>query len=170
MRPPATTPVFPNTGFSRLFTGTEAGRTTTQMNVQWRPKEPPVFCGKSTEDAHTWVSVVSNDFIFMNGTPHQEVAYAITLLREAADDWWQSYLNRRRNVLPPDWATLSAALLDRFGSKLRAKQALADNMTLQQGNRSVREYAAEFEKNTGRLDSSDEAILLQLFVWGLQRV
>ena len=169
MRPPATTPVFPNTGFSRLFTGTEAGRTTTQMNVQWRPKEPPVFCGKSTEDAHTWVSVVSNYFVFMNGTPHQEVAYAITLLREAAHDWWQSYLSRRRNVLPPDWATLSAALLDRFGSKLRAKQALADIMTLQQGNRSVREYAAEFEKNTGRLDSSDEATLLQLFVWGLQR-
>ena len=42
MRPPATTPVFPNTGFSRLFTGTEAVRTTTQMNVQWWPKEPPV--------------------------------------------------------------------------------------------------------------------------------
>ena len=111
MRPPATTPVFPNTGFSRLFTGTEAGRTTSQMNVQWRPKEPPVFCGKSTEDAHTWVSVVSNYFVFMNGTPHQEVAYAITLLREAAHDWWQSYLSRRRNVLPPDWADIVRSTL-----------------------------------------------------------
>ena len=105
----------------------------------------------------------------MNGTPHQEVAYAITLLREAAHDWWQSYLSRRQNVLPPDWATLSAALLDRFGSKLRGKQALADIMTLEQGNQSVRQYAAEFEKNTGCLDSSDKPTLLQLFVWGLQR-
>ena len=78
-------------------------------------------------------------------------------------------MSRRRNVLPPDWATLPAALLDRFGSKLRAKQALADIMTLQQGNRLVREYAAEFEKNTGLLDSSDEATLLHSFVWGLQR-
>ena len=42
-------------------------------------------------------------------------------------------------------------------------------MTLLQGNRSVLEFAAEFEKNTGRLDSSDEATLLQLFVWGFQR-
>ena len=42
-------------------------------------------------------------------------------------------------------------------------------MTLQQGNQLVREYATEFEKNTDRLDSSDEATLLQLFVWGLQR-
>ena len=89
-----------------------------------------MFCGKSTKDAHTWVSVVNNYFVFMNGTPHQEVAYAIMLLREATHDWWQSYLSCRQNVLPPDWATLSATLLDRFGSKLRAKQALADIMTL----------------------------------------
>ena len=33
MRPPVTTPVFLDTGFYRLFTRTEAGRTTTQMNV-----------------------------------------------------------------------------------------------------------------------------------------
>ena len=42
-------------------------------------------------------------------------------------------------------------------------------MTLQQVNQLVREYAAGFEKNTGRLDSSDETTLLQLFVWCLQR-
>ena len=33
IRSPATTPVFPNMGFSKLFTGIEARRTTTQMNV-----------------------------------------------------------------------------------------------------------------------------------------
>ena len=80
------------------------------MNVQLPPKEAPVLCGKSTEDAHTWVSVMSNYFVFMNGTPHQEVAYAITLVREAAHDWWQSYLSLRRNILLPDWVTLSAPL------------------------------------------------------------
>ena len=127
-----------------------------------------MFCGKSTKDAHTWVSVVNNYFVFMNGTRHQEVAYAITLLREAAHGWWQSYLSRRQNVLPPDWATLSAALLNRFESKLRAKQALANILTLQKGNRSVREYAAEFEKNTGCLDSSDEATLYS-YSFGVSR-
>ena len=117
MRPLATTPVFLETGFSRLFIGTEAEHTTVQMNVQWQPKEPPVLYGKSTKDAHMWSSLVSNYFVFMNGTPHQEVAYAITLLCEATHNWWQSYLSHRRNVLPPDWATLSVAILDRFGSK-----------------------------------------------------
>ena len=134
MRLPATTPVFPNTGFSRLFTGIEAGRTTTQMNLQWRPKEPPVFFGKLTEDAYTWVSVMSNYFVFMNDTLHQEVAYVIMLLCKVAHDWWQLYLGYSRNVLPPDWATLSAVLLDKFGSKLRTEQALTNIMTLQQGN------------------------------------
>ena len=81
MRPLATTQVFSNTGFSNFPTGTEERRTTTQMNVQWWPKQPPVFCGKSTEDAHTWLSVASNYFVFVNSTPHQEVAYAITLLQ-----------------------------------------------------------------------------------------
>ena len=91
------------------------------------------------------------------------MAYAVTLLRNAAKDWWQAYLREQHNLLPPDWATLSIALLDRFGSKLGAKQALADVMTLRQGNRSVCKYATEFEKNTGQLESSDEATLIQLF-------
>ena len=61
------------------------------------------------------------------------------------------------------------ALLDRFGSKLRAKQALANIVNLPQGSKSVREYAAEFELNTGQLDSSDEATLMLFFIWGLHR-
>ena len=62
-----------------------------------------------------------------------------------------------------------AALLDRFGSRLRAKQALANIVNLTQGSKSVREYAAEFELNTGRLESSDEATLMQFFIWGLHK-
>ena len=42
-------------------------------------------------------------------------------------------------------------------------------VNLTQGSKSVREYAAEFELNTGRLESSDEATLMQFFIWGLHR-
>ena len=35
--------------------------------------------------------------------------------------------------------------------------------------KSVHEYVAKFEFNTGRIDSSDEATLIQFFVWGLHR-
>ena len=71
--------------------------------------------------------------------------------------------------MPPDWASFQLALLDRFGSKLCAKQALANIVNLTQGTKSVKEYAVEFELNTGRLDSSDEATLLQFVIWELHR-
>ena len=41
-------------------------------------------------------------------------------------------------------------------------------MSISQGQRSVREYASQFETLLGRLDSYDEAMLLNQFVWGLQ--
>ena len=67
----------------------------------------------------------------------------------------------------PDCASFQLALLDRFGSKLRAKQALANIVNLAQGTKSVRQYVAEFEFNTRRLESSDEATLMQFRIWGL---
>ena len=41
-----------------------------------------------------------------------------------------------------------------------AKQPLANIVNLMQGSKSVSEYAAEFELNTGRLDSSHEATFM----------
>ena len=54
-------------------------------------------------------------------------------------------------------------------SKLRAKEALATIVNLTQGTKSIREYGVEFELNIERLDSSDEATLIQFFIWGLHR-
>ena len=85
----------------------------------WKPKEPPCFFGRSTEDAHTWVSLVRNYLTFMLGSDSQQVAYTVTLFREAAHEWYMSF--ERRNKGPPrDWAGLVAALLDRFGSNIRS--------------------------------------------------
>ena len=53
------------------------------------------------------------------------------LLCNAAQDLWQEYLCKQKNMLPLDWAALSIALFDRFGSKLKDKKALADILTLQ---------------------------------------
>ena len=39
--------------------------------VAWKPKEPPCFFGRSTEDAHTWVSLVRNYLTFMSGSDSQ---------------------------------------------------------------------------------------------------
>ena len=88
----------------------------------WKPKEPPCFFGRSTEDAHTWVSLVRNYLTFMSGSDSQQVDYTVTLFRDAAHEWYMSYERRNRGP-PKDWARLVAALLDRFGSNIRSQEA-----------------------------------------------
>ena len=138
-------------------------------NVTWRPKEPQVFSGKNAEDVHSWTEVVSHYFMFMQGTPQQEVAYAATLLRANAHDWFMAYLRKNQGRYPRDWATMSAALVDRFGSRLRDRQALAELMVMRQNRRNVREFAADFENCVGKLTSSDENTLMQMFLWALDK-
>ena len=59
--------------------------------AQWRPKEPPIYTGSATDDVYLWTSLVRQYFVFMHGTPQQEVAFAATLLRGAAHEWYLSY-------------------------------------------------------------------------------
>ena len=108
-----------------------------------------------------------NYLTFMSGSDAQQVAYTITLFREAAHEWYMSY--ERRNRGPPrDWAQLRAALLDRFGSNIRSQEAQSQLMSISQGQRSVRDYTSQFETLLGRLDSYDEGLMLNQFIWGLQ--
>ena len=113
--------------------------------------------------------MVPNYFMFMTGTPQQEVTYAAMLLRDAAHHWWTGYLHRRDERMSTHWASVQFALLDRFSNKLQAKQAVANIVNLSQGSKSVREYVVEFKLNTRRLDSSYEITLMQFFIWGLHR-
>ena len=84
--------------------------------------------------------------MFMQGTPQQEVVYAATLLWNNEHDWFMAYILHNQGRYPRDWATLAAAPVERFGSRLRKKQALANIMVMRQNRRSVRDYAADFEK------------------------
>ena len=70
--------------------------------------------------------------------------------------------------MPRDWAQLSTALLERFGSNIRSQEAQSQLMSISQGTRPMREYASQFEILLGRLDSYDKSMLLNQFVWGLQ--
>ena len=138
-------------------------------NVSWRPKEPQVFNGKNNEDVHSWTEVVSHYFMFMQGTPQQEVAYAATFLRANAHDWFMAYLRKNQGRYPHDWAMMSAALVDRFGSRLRDRQALVELMVMRQNWHNVREFATDFENCVGKLTSSDENTLMQMFLWALDK-
>ena len=75
----------------------------------------------------------------------------------------------RRNKGPPrDWAGLVAALLDHFGSNIRSQEAQSQLMSISQGQRAVHDYASQFKTLLGRLDSYDEGLMLNQFIWGLQ--
>ena len=153
--------------FSRMMSG--AGTvvpTQTFATAQWRPKEPPCYYGRSNEDVHMWTSLVRHYFTFMGGSDVQQVSYAVTLLRDSAHEWYAAY-ERRHRQMPRDWAQLSTALLERFGSNIRSQEAQSQLMSISQGARPVREYASQFETLLGRLDSYDESMLLNQFVWGL---
>ena len=136
--------------------------------AQWRPKEPPMFTGAATDDVYFWTSLVKQYFVFMCGNAHQEVAFAATLLRGAAHEWYLGYEKRNGNRPPRDWPTLMQAILERFGSNIRAQEAHAKLLTVSQGKRSVRDYTSEFETLLGRLSTRDEDTWKRMYVWGLQ--
>ena len=95
----------------------------------WKTKEPPCFFGCSSEDVHTWTSLVRHYLTFMGGSDAQQVAYSVTLLREHAHEWYMGYERRSRHP-PRDWASLAQALLERFGSNIRAQEAQSQLMTI----------------------------------------
>ena len=138
-------------------------------NVSWKPKEPQVFSGMNIEDAHSWTEVVSHYFMFMQSTPQQEVVHAATLLQNNAHDWFMVYLRKNQGRYPHDWAMMSTALVDWFGSRLQDKQALAKLMVMRQNRQNVRDFTTYFENYVGKLTSSDEATLMQMFLWGLEK-
>ena len=154
--------------FSRLSQGTDAASAPQMFaTTQWKPKEPPCYYGRSTEDVHTWTSLVRHCLTFMGGSDAQQVAYSVTLLRDSAHEWYIGY--ERRNRHPPrDWAQLCDLLLERFRSNIRSQEAQSTLMAISQGQRLVWDYASQFETLLGRLDSYDESMMLNQFIWGLQ--
>ena len=63
---------------------------------------------------------------------------------------------------------MQQAILDRFGSNIRAQEAHAKLLTISQGKRSVRDYTSEFETLLGRLSTRDETTWKNMYIWGLQ--
>ena len=86
-------------------------------SMHWKLKEPPCFFGHSSEDVHTWTSLVRHYLTFMGGSDAQQVAYAMTLLRETAHEWFMGYERRKCNP-PRDWAQLCSLLLEQFSSNI----------------------------------------------------
>ena len=132
----------------------------------WRPREPPLFCGRSTKDARGWVSIMRNYLTFVECSEKQKVAFLSTFLREAGHEWL--LLHEKENGAPKNWKKLTQALIKRFGSNIRAQEAQMVLMKISQGKRKMRDYTNEFQSLLCRLPSYEEKWMIDLFTWGLQ--
>ena len=96
------------------------------FNVTIKPRDPPAFHGRATEDVITWLSKVEDFFYLTGATSQQQVAYTATLLLEAAADWWTGLLRANGGQRPRNFQMMSALLKQRFQSSTRADRARAE--------------------------------------------
>ena len=111
--------------------------------VALQPHRPPYFHGGFDEDVHTWTSIVTRWLDAIQGEPIAQLTFIVSLLRGAAYDWYHHY--ETRTGCPGDWTTLRQALLQRFGTSIRAEKARAGLYQLRQDNMTVLQYADAFE-------------------------
>ena len=111
------------------------------------------------------------DFLYLTeANARQQVAYAATLLQEAAADWWVALLRERVGRCPNDWAEFMALLAKRFGSTTRVDRARAELRNIRQGqSEMVHSYLTWFESLLGKLPTHDREWAKVQFVWGLHQ-
>ena len=134
--------------------------------VVLQPRRPPYFCGGLDEDVHVWTSIVDRWLDASQGEPSQQMTFVVSLLRGAAYDWYRHY--ETRTGCPGDWTTLRRAMLERFGTSIRAEKARAGIYRLRQGNMTVLQYSDAFESYLAQIDDYDEAQYLVHFIFGLR--
>ena len=134
--------------------------------VELKPRSPPTFHGRFREDVSRWINYMGNYLTFVQGTPDQQVNFAVTYIRGPALEWWDRYI--KEYGYPTDWTVMSKALMTRFGSPFRAKEAQARIMSIRQGKRKIRDYSNEFLTLLNRLISYDESFMVNIYIWGLQ--
>ena len=84
-----------------------------------KPKDPPVFRGRAEDDVTTWTAKVQDFYYLTDASNVQQVAYAATLLQDAASDWWHSLLKTRGGMRPRNFVEFADLLGQRFGSSTR---------------------------------------------------
>ena len=101
-------------------------------------------------------------------TDRQQVAYAATLLQEAAADWWVTFLGENYGERLADFQELAVRLEKRFGSSTRVDRARAALQDIRQGQaENMRIYSTRFEGLLGKLPSWDQDWAKTQFIWGL---
>ena len=138
------------------------------FTIQVKPKDPPVFRGRVDDDVTTWTAKVQDFFYLTDAGDVQQVAYAATLLQDAASDWWHSLLRTRGGMRPRNFVEFADLLGQRFGSNTRVDRARAELRNIRQGqSETVRAYSTRFEALLGKLPSWENDWAKSQFLWGL---
>ena len=117
------------------------------FQVVLKPREPKIFAGRVDEDVDLWLSMVHGYLYAVAAPVPQQVAFTVTMLQDAAREWYNQWLHTRGNVEPRDMEEFAAALRHRFGNKTKEQVARAELRNIHQKmNESVRAYAARFSR------------------------
>ena len=130
--------------------------------VVLHPRRPPYFVGGADEDVYVWTSIVSRWLDAIQGEPSRQMTYVVSLLRGAAYEWYGHYETHTGCL--GDRTMLRLAMLERFGSSIRAEKAQAGLRQLKQDKMTVLHYADAFESYLAQLGEYDESYYLTYFI------
>ena len=129
------------------------------------PRRPPEFSGRNDKDVHFWTSIVERSLRTVQGEPSTQLTYVVLSLRGVAFEWYSQY--ETCTGCPGNWTTLRQAMLEHFGSSVRAEKARAALLQMTQGKMTVLQYANAFESYLAQLEDYDESFFLTKFIFGL---
>ena len=136
--------------------------------MQFQPRDPPTFSGRSSDDPEFWVGQVSNFFRLVGGSPNKQVAYASTLLQGTAQHWWQRLVKAKR--IPRDWKTFAKQLIGRFQNSCKADIAMSSLMNIRQKKwETIHDCICRFEADLDKVETYDESWIIKMFIWGLHQ-
>ena len=137
-----------------------------QIRFDIKPKDPPAYHGKATENVEVWSQQVDNYLQLLGGDDDTQVAYVGTLLQGAAQLWFQRENNAGRR--PRTWTQLAESLCDRFGNPTKADYAQSQLSSMRQGkNESAHDYSLRFEAVLDKIPAYEESWVRNIFIWGL---
>lgn len=115
---------------------------------EFKRLNPPTFDGATNPAVvEKWTQEMEKAFELMGSNDAQKVTLAVYQLQGSAYDWW--LMEQRRNEGNPDpvtWERFKAALTDKYFPRTVRVQKERDFIRLEQGDRTVTEYEAEFSK------------------------
>ena len=138
------------------------------FQVVMKPREPPTFAGKVSEDIELWLYTVRAYFRTVAAPEEQKVGYTLTMLQDAAREWWTQWVRQRGGIEPATFEELAAALTTRFVNRSKEQVARVELRTIRQlKNENARTYAARFNRLLGHLLNYDDVWALDQFTSGL---